>query len=90
MFNCRAWQSERADTLRRCEEDGGFRVSMVRQLQGSKKGAAVVLGFLMKIRVGLQPREQEQRKEEQRRCRDETCGLEENRLEGDEGEKRRK
>lgn len=32
LFNCRAWQSERAAMLKRCEEDAGFRPSTVRQL----------------------------------------------------------
>lgn len=53
LFNCREWQRERAEILRRCGEEADFYPSMVNQLLGSRRTTVAVQGFLRETRVSM-------------------------------------
>lgn len=54
--------------LKKWDKEAGFHPSTLRQLLKSRNATEVLLFFLTIIGVGQQPRAQEQRGEEQRKC----------------------
>lgn len=61
------WVVEPEEMLQKCEEETGDRLSMVKQLLGSRKTMQVVMNFLGATMVSQQLHKQEQQEEKQRK-----------------------
>lgn len=84
LSDCSPWMEERREMRKRCEKEGMRKARTVRQLMDSRKATLAALGVLVVTQVGLRAQRREQETEKQEKERDETWGLDEDRLEEDE------
>lgn len=70
MLSCTTWTKERREIHKKCEEDGGKKPRIVRQLIGVRKATPAVLGFIAATQVGHRALRKEQEVERQELERD--------------------
>lgn len=84
LFNYSTWTTKRKEMREKCEKERGGKPRMISQLIGSRKTTPAVLYFMVAIPVGKRAQKLEPETEKQQSEMDESWGLDEDRLKGEE------